>query len=562
MVASALDIDARDRRQGHVRDISAIPEDVREIFITAHDVTPEWHVRLQAAFQEFTDNAVSKTVNFPNEATVDDVEHVYRMAYELGCKGVTIYRDGSREEQVLTTGKTERARVPELQPVVPRPRARPAVVTGSTRAMRTGCGKLYVTINRDERGPFELFATMGKAGGCAASQTEAIARLVSLRFAVASHPRRSCVSFAASAATSRRGRPAAGRSCRAPMRSPKPSRTTSCPRASSSPWTSAAARSGTWGRVRNVVERWCTMGAATSAATVAIHSAHKGARTYSSGIVLGYDADPERATVRVFRANSDTHLENASRGMSVMDLSSSIGPQFQEATKYVRGRPVPQAPEWAAPPPPYKEYESYLAHIALPDPQTENGAPIWETVRSRRSQRRFTGEPLTLPELSQMLWATQGLTGKMPGFDLRAAPSAGALYPNETYVLVQAVDGQRGSTTTTCAGTPWACSPRATMRGRSSGSAWSALGHACRRNLHLGAVVARCAWKCRMGLSLPVRDAGPRRAPATRGAGPRARRVQYRHDYFDDEVARLVVNPGRIKVAVYVAAVGRVTPIG
>lgn len=168
--------------KGTVRDISAIPEDVREIFITAHDVTPEWHVRLQAAFQEFTDNAVSKTVNFPNEATVDDVEHVYRMAYELGCKGVTIYRDGSREEQVLTTGKTERARVPELQPVVPRPRARPAVVTGSTRAMRTGCGKLYVTINRDERGPFELFATMGKAGGCAASQTEAIARLVSLAF--------------------------------------------------------------------------------------------------------------------------------------------------------------------------------------------------------------------------------------------------------------------------------------------------------------------------------------------------------------------------------------------
>lgn len=166
--------------KGTLHDIAEIPEDVREVFTTAHDVTPEWHVRLQAAFQEFTDNAVSKTVNFPNEATVDDVEHVYRMAYELGCKGVTVYRDGCRDEQVLKTGKTERARAPEPSPVAPRPR--PAVVTGSTRAMRTGCGKLYVTINRDEGGPFELFATMGKAGGCAASQAEAIARLVSLAF--------------------------------------------------------------------------------------------------------------------------------------------------------------------------------------------------------------------------------------------------------------------------------------------------------------------------------------------------------------------------------------------
>lgn len=166
--------------RGSLQEIEAIPEDVREVFITAHDVTPEWHIRLQAAFQEFTDNAVSKTVNFPNDATVEDVEHVYRMAYELGCKGVTVYRDGSRDEQVLTTGKTERARQAEPQPVAPRPR--PAVVTGSTRAMRTGCGKLYVTINQDERGPFELFATMGKAGGCAASQAEAIARLVSLAF--------------------------------------------------------------------------------------------------------------------------------------------------------------------------------------------------------------------------------------------------------------------------------------------------------------------------------------------------------------------------------------------
>ncbi len=168
--------------KGSLHEIEEIPADVRELFVTAHDVTPEWHIRLQAAFQEYTDNAVSKTVNFPNEATVDDVEHVYRLAYELGCKGVTIYRDGSRDEQVLTTGKTERAREEEQQPVAVTPRPRPAVVSGSTRAMRTGCGKLYVTINEDEEGPFELFATMGKAGGCAASQAEAIARLVSLAF--------------------------------------------------------------------------------------------------------------------------------------------------------------------------------------------------------------------------------------------------------------------------------------------------------------------------------------------------------------------------------------------
>ncbi|MGI5819115.1 MAG: vitamin B12-dependent ribonucleotide reductase [Armatimonadota bacterium] len=168
--------------KGTLHGIEAIPPDVRELFVTAHDITPEWHIRLQAAFQEYTDNAVSKTVNFPNEATVDDVEHVYRLAYELGCKGVTIYRDGSRDEQVLTTGRTEKARRGAEGPVEIGPRERPPVVTGQTRAMRTGCGKLYVTLNRDEQGPFELFAAMGKAGGCAASQSEALARMVSLAF--------------------------------------------------------------------------------------------------------------------------------------------------------------------------------------------------------------------------------------------------------------------------------------------------------------------------------------------------------------------------------------------
>jgi ribonucleoside-diphosphate reductase alpha chain len=168
--------------KGTLHGIEEIPGDIQELFVTAHDITPEWHIRLQAAVQEYTDNAVSKTVNFPNEATIDDVEHVYRLAYELGCKGVTIYRDGSRQEQVLTTGATEKARKGDESPVEIAPRERPTVVTGQTRAMRTGCGKLYVTLNRDEEGPFELFAAMGKAGGCAASQSEALARMVSLAF--------------------------------------------------------------------------------------------------------------------------------------------------------------------------------------------------------------------------------------------------------------------------------------------------------------------------------------------------------------------------------------------
>ncbi len=165
--------------RGSVRDIADIPADVRELFVTAHEITPEQHVRIQAAFQEFTDNAVSKTINFRNEATVEEVEAAYRLAYELGCKGITVYRDGCREEQVLTTGKTEEARrAVAVGGIQPRPR--PEVVRGETRVMTTGCGKLYVTINFDDRGPFEVFGNMGKAGGCAASQTEALARMISL----------------------------------------------------------------------------------------------------------------------------------------------------------------------------------------------------------------------------------------------------------------------------------------------------------------------------------------------------------------------------------------------
>jgi ribonucleoside-diphosphate reductase alpha chain len=173
--------------KGTLHDFEEIPEDVKRVFVTAHDITPEDHIRMQAAFQKHTDNAVSKTVNFPNSATPKDVEEVYMMAYRTGCKGLTVYRDGSRDEQVLTTGKsakesatgTSSEKAPERSHIVPR--KRPELIKGSTRLTITGCGRLYITVNEDEDGNvFELFTSMGKAGGCAASQSEAIGRLVSL----------------------------------------------------------------------------------------------------------------------------------------------------------------------------------------------------------------------------------------------------------------------------------------------------------------------------------------------------------------------------------------------
>lgn len=171
-------------RQGDLKGIEEVPDDVRDVFVVAHDVSPKWHIKIQAAFQKYTDNAVSKTVNFPNSATVEEVAEVYKLAYKTGCKGVTIYRDGSRDEQVLNIGsvnkKGEEKKQVESQKI--EMRQRPKVTVGRTIQMMTGCGKLYVTINEDENGhPFELFSTMGKAGGCAASQAEAISRMVSVQ---------------------------------------------------------------------------------------------------------------------------------------------------------------------------------------------------------------------------------------------------------------------------------------------------------------------------------------------------------------------------------------------
>jgi len=177
------DLMERIAEKGSIREFQEVPQEIKDVFVTAHDITPTEHITMQAAFQNFVDNAVSKTVNFPHEATPNDVEEVYLLAYKLGCKGVTVYRDGSREHQVLTKGKQEEKKQEEelVQKIVPK--ERPEVIQGTTRLTKTGCGNLYVTINEDENGyPFELFTSMGKAGGCAASQSEAIGRLVSLAF--------------------------------------------------------------------------------------------------------------------------------------------------------------------------------------------------------------------------------------------------------------------------------------------------------------------------------------------------------------------------------------------
>ncbi len=176
-------------REGTVAHCEEIPAEVRRVFVCSHDIKPIDHIRMQAAFQRYTDNAVSKTVNFPKEATRNEVRDVYLLAYKEGCKGVTIYRDGSREEQVLNIGKVNRegGKAAEAAPTAVgevgfghiEPRPRPDVTRGFTEKMKIGCGSLYVTTNYDENGICEVFTSTGKAGGCP-SQSEATARLVSV----------------------------------------------------------------------------------------------------------------------------------------------------------------------------------------------------------------------------------------------------------------------------------------------------------------------------------------------------------------------------------------------
>jgi len=189
---------------GSARGVQEIPEPWQRVFVTAHDVAPEWHVRMQAAFQQYTDSGVSKTINLPTEATIDDVMKAYLMAYDLGCKGITVYRDGSREEQVMNVGVSSKEKKTNDKPsemktmefsdstagdTAPQPYAaaiqplkleRPVRVSGETIAINTSYGKMYLTINSMSDEPFETFATVAKAGGMIQADLECVCRLISL----------------------------------------------------------------------------------------------------------------------------------------------------------------------------------------------------------------------------------------------------------------------------------------------------------------------------------------------------------------------------------------------
>jgi ribonucleoside-diphosphate reductase alpha chain len=152
---STAGADGRDcRAVGSMQDIRKYPKTSRKVFVTAHDISPEWHIRMQAAFQKHTDNAVSKTVNLPHDATVDDVRKVYDLAYELGCKGVTIYRDGSKENQVLSFSKSK---PPPGTAFMTGGQERPETLEGFTTKMVTGMGHLYVTVTEYEGPPLRGF---------------------------------------------------------------------------------------------------------------------------------------------------------------------------------------------------------------------------------------------------------------------------------------------------------------------------------------------------------------------------------------------------------------------
>jgi ribonucleoside-diphosphate reductase alpha chain len=172
---------------GSLQTRNDVPQDVKKIFRTAPDISPEYHVKMQAAFQESVDAGISKTINFPNEASEEDVTTTYMLAWELKCKGITVYRAGSREKEVLTTGtsgeesknETQEQEITEEKFVSAI--ERPSELFGVTRRVYTGRGNLYVTVNRTQEGkPFEIFAALGKAGGNDSAMAEAVSRMVSL----------------------------------------------------------------------------------------------------------------------------------------------------------------------------------------------------------------------------------------------------------------------------------------------------------------------------------------------------------------------------------------------
>ena len=170
---------------GSLQQRDDVPEWAKKVFVTSADISPEMHVRMQGVFQESVDAAISKTINFPNSATEEDVRSAYMLAWELACKGITVYRAGSREAEVLTAGtdKTEEAteKTAEALRAVLVERQRPSVIRGITERVRTAHGNLFVTVNVDEDGqPFEVFATLGKAGSTESAHLEAVSRLVTM----------------------------------------------------------------------------------------------------------------------------------------------------------------------------------------------------------------------------------------------------------------------------------------------------------------------------------------------------------------------------------------------
>jgi len=184
---------------GSVRGLSEVPKRFQEIYATSHDISPEWHVRMQAAFQEFSDSAVSKTINLPNDASVEDIKKAYLLSYELGCKGITVYRDGSRDEQVMNVGKSDKATKSQTPSMVSPPepaiasskkgeegqfskvKPRPYKRTGTTLSKETPFGTAHITMNVDEDGPAEVFITIGKAGSDVMAMAEGFGCLI--RFA-------------------------------------------------------------------------------------------------------------------------------------------------------------------------------------------------------------------------------------------------------------------------------------------------------------------------------------------------------------------------------------------
>lgn len=177
--------------EGTLAHVDGIPEEIKNAFVTAHDIAPKWHVLMQAAFQRCTDNAVSKTINLPNSASREDIKEAYILAYESGCRGITVYRDGCKEVQVLNAGTKEKANghATNGRAAVPVPemklKPRPVKVDGATYRIETPLGTAFITVNQDEEGnPFEVFMSIGKAGSEVAAMAEALGRLISttLRF--------------------------------------------------------------------------------------------------------------------------------------------------------------------------------------------------------------------------------------------------------------------------------------------------------------------------------------------------------------------------------------------